>query len=184
MEKFSSDCSSWTYCQVSQWLRLGFGLVIGFTGYLKVVTTNNYTLLLIYTIYNHSTLIFSVYLHWFSQIYNTGSIKVPINHTLPISLCYSTHKVFKSHVKSSQAELLYSSVVLVPIRTELTAHGSRYIATERTWTYSKHISHDCYSASLLARRSDLQETQLPLLLRVRPCLQSSCLAKRSSNSLQ
>jgi hypothetical protein len=29
-------------------------------------------------------------------------------------LCYSTHKVFKSHVKSSQADFLYSSVLLKP----------------------------------------------------------------------
>jgi hypothetical protein len=31
---------------------------------------------------------------------------------LPISLCYSTHKIFKSHVKSLQADFLYSSVLL------------------------------------------------------------------------
>jgi hypothetical protein len=31
----------------------------------------------------------------------TGTIKVSLNHALPISLCYSTHKVFKSHIKSS-----------------------------------------------------------------------------------
>jgi hypothetical protein len=40
---------------------------------------------------------------------NTGTIYVSPNHTLPISLCYSTHKVFKSYVKSSQADFLYSS---------------------------------------------------------------------------
>jgi hypothetical protein len=43
-------------------------------------------------------------------MYNTGNKKkVSLNCTLPISLCYSTHKVFKSHVKSSQADFLYSS---------------------------------------------------------------------------
>jgi hypothetical protein len=35
---------------------------------------------------------------------------------------------------------MYSSVLLVQIRSELTAHGSRYTATERTQTYSKHIT--------------------------------------------
>jgi hypothetical protein len=34
---------------------------------------------------------------------------VSLNHTLPISLCYSTYKVFKSQVKSPQADFLYSS---------------------------------------------------------------------------
>jgi hypothetical protein len=34
---------------------------------------------------------------------------VSLNHTLLVSLHYSTHKVFKSHVKSSQAEFSYSS---------------------------------------------------------------------------
>jgi hypothetical protein len=52
---------------------------------------------------------------------------------------------------------LYSSVLLVPVRSELTAHASRYIAGERTWTHSKHISRDRYPVSPLARRSDLQK---------------------------
>jgi hypothetical protein len=30
------------YCHVSQWLKTGFGLVIGFTNHLQVVTTINY----------------------------------------------------------------------------------------------------------------------------------------------
>jgi hypothetical protein len=33
-----------------------------------------------------------------------------------------------------------SSVLLVPIRSELTDHGSRYMAEERTWTCSKYIT--------------------------------------------
>jgi hypothetical protein len=57
-------------------------------------------------------------------------MKVSLNRTLPISMYYCTHKVFKSHVTISQADLLYSSVLLVSIRSELTVHGSRYIATD------------------------------------------------------
>jgi hypothetical protein len=38
-----------------------------------------------------------------------------LNHTLLIPLHCSTHKVFTSHIKSSQADLLYSSVLLVPL---------------------------------------------------------------------
>jgi hypothetical protein len=77
-----------------------------------------------------------------------------------------------------------------------------YTAAEQTWTYGKHISRDRYPASLLARSLDLKKTrhvasghccvtsprtrktQLPLLLRVGPCLQGCCLATRLSNPLQ
>jgi hypothetical protein len=83
-----------------------------------------------------------------------------------------------------RTDFLYSSVLLVPVRSELTAHGSRYIAAKRTQTYSKHISRDRYPPSLLARRSDLQRTQLHLLLRIGPCLQSCCLATPRSNPLK
>jgi hypothetical protein len=49
-------------------------------------------------------------------MYNTGTIEVSLNHTLPIPLHYSTQSL-KSHVKSSQADLLYSSVLLLPIHS-------------------------------------------------------------------
>jgi hypothetical protein len=49
------------YCHVFWRLRCRFGLVIGFINNLQVVTTIT-KLLLIYTIYNHSSLISSVYL--------------------------------------------------------------------------------------------------------------------------
>jgi hypothetical protein len=44
----------------------------------------------------------------------TGTIKVSLSHTFPISQYYSIHKVFKSHVKPSQADFLYSPVLLKP----------------------------------------------------------------------
>jgi hypothetical protein len=46
------------------------------------------------------------------------------------------------------------------------------------------MSQDRYPASLLARRSDLQKTQLPLLFRVEPYLHSCCLATCWLNPLQ
>jgi hypothetical protein len=43
-------------------------------------------------------------IRFLARIYNTGTIKVALNHTLPISLYYSTLEVFKSHVNSSQVD--------------------------------------------------------------------------------
>jgi hypothetical protein len=100
------------YCHMSWWLKMGVGLVIGFINHLRIVTTINYYTIADFHPTIHSNLIFSVYLRYFSRIYNTETIKVSLNHTLPISLCYSTYKVFKSHVKSSQTDFLYSSVLL------------------------------------------------------------------------
>jgi hypothetical protein len=100
------------YYLVSQCLRTGFGLVIEFIDHLQVVTKINYTTVTDFHTTVHSTLASSFYLYYPSRIYNIGTIKVSLNHTLPISLYYSIHKVFKSHVKSSQADFLYSSVLL------------------------------------------------------------------------
>jgi hypothetical protein len=111
-------------------------LVIGFINHLDVVTTNNYNTVTDFRTTKHSTLLSSVCLPYSSRIYNTGTIKVSLHHTLPISLHCSIPEVFKSHGKSSQPDFLYSSAFLVPIRSELSAHRSRYIAAERTWTYS------------------------------------------------
>jgi hypothetical protein len=55
-------------------------IVIGFIGYLQVVTTDNY-----------------------------NTIAVPHNLQSLHTNLLSTHKVFKSHVKSSQADFLHSS---------------------------------------------------------------------------
>jgi hypothetical protein len=85
----------------------------GFIGSSPDVTTNKYNTVTEFHTTIHSTLIFSVYFHKSSlsvswqRIYNTGNIKVSLNHTLPISLYYSTHKVFKSHIKSSQVDFYF-----------------------------------------------------------------------------
>jgi hypothetical protein len=44
-------------------IKMGFGLVILFTGYLQVVTTNNYNTVTDFHTTKHSTIISSVYLH-------------------------------------------------------------------------------------------------------------------------
>jgi regulation of enolase protein 1 (concanavalin A-like superfamily) len=51
------------YCNVSQWLKMGFELVNGFIGYLQVVTTNNYNTFADFHTTKHSTLISKVNLH-------------------------------------------------------------------------------------------------------------------------
>jgi hypothetical protein len=66
----------------------------------------------------HSLLLFctslSVFLDQSSRGDNMGTITVALNDTLQI---LHINKIFKSHFKSSQADLLYSSVVLVPIHS-------------------------------------------------------------------
>jgi hypothetical protein len=91
---------------------------------LITVNTGSTALLLIYTMYSYFTLIFSVYFHSSSlsaswqRIYNTGTIKVSLNYTLPIPLHYSTHKIFKSHFKSSLVDELFVAVSYRELRTE------------------------------------------------------------------
>jgi hypothetical protein len=124
-------------------------------------------------------------------MYNTGTIKVSLNHTLPISLHYSTHKAYKSHVKSSQADFLYSSVllqltaILRPLNPRLRNSPHLYRRVTHTdlqkthhviaiqpvhlrsgWTYTKHISRGRYLL-LCDVTADTKKTQLPLLLRAR-----------------
>jgi hypothetical protein len=135
------------------YLRRGFGLVIWFIGYLQIVTTI-ITLLLIYIMYSHSILISSVDLHKSSRVYNTGTIIVSLNHTFKI---LNINKIFKSHVKSSEADLLYSSVLLVPIRSVRVLPSLlplfpasleilfTHIAEERTLTNSKQCFYRFYS---------------------------------------
>jgi hypothetical protein len=51
------------YCHVYQRLKMGFGLVIGFIGYLQVVATNNCNTVTDFHTTEHSTLLSLVYLH-------------------------------------------------------------------------------------------------------------------------
>jgi hypothetical protein len=63
---------------------MGFGLVIGLIDHLQIVTAINYNTVTDFHTTVFSTLIFSVYLHWSSWIYNTGAITVSLNYTLKI----------------------------------------------------------------------------------------------------
>jgi hypothetical protein len=72
---------------------MGFGLVIVFIDHLQVVTTVNCNTVHDFHVTKHSTLISSVYLHYSSRIYNTGTIKVSLNDILPISMYYGTCNV-------------------------------------------------------------------------------------------
>jgi hypothetical protein len=109
-------------------------------------------------------------------------LNVSLNHTLPISLYYSTHKVFKSrysqyhcttvYIKSSNhtlSLLLYSSsLLLVCLLLPLTIHSSSLLLQIQNSAHlcrcsmdlhhRKHLSRDCYPASPLACWLDLQKT--------------------------
>jgi hypothetical protein len=124
--------------------------------------------LLIYTINNPYTLIFSVYFHLSSQIYDTGSINVSLNHTLPIPLYYCIHKVFKSHVKSSQADFLFSSSTtnfpwLSPTENWLVPEPNEFCHLYGRGTdthHRKHVSRDHHSP-LRDVTVDMENTAFP-----------------------
>jgi hypothetical protein len=63
---------------------------------------------------------------------NTETITVSLDQTRPISLHYSARKAFKSHIKSTQADLLHSSVFLVPI------HSASLWLTLLHWIHFSH----------------------------------------------
>jgi hypothetical protein len=84
---------------------MGFRLVIEYINNLQFVTTINfYTIAALHHFQSLHNNLF-IFLSQSSRIYNTGTIKVSLNYTFPIPVCYSTHTVFKSHVKFSQADM-------------------------------------------------------------------------------
>jgi hypothetical protein len=113
-----------------------------------------------------------------------------LNHTLSISLFYSTHKVSKSHFKSSQDDFLSPSSAtnfqclsstknwLVPQQKEF-----RYLYSRGSDTHNrKQTSRDHHSPLRTSPRT--RKTQPLLMLLVRKCLRSCCLKTHSSNPLQ
>jgi hypothetical protein len=118
------------------WLWRGFGLVIGYINNLRVVTTINYYIIAaLHSVQLLNTILFSLSVLLLT-VYNTGTISVSLNHTLQI---LHINKVFNSHAKSSQANLLYSSVLLGPICSLLACFFAcfwRYysLVTALNWT--------------------------------------------------
>jgi hypothetical protein len=68
------------YCRVSQWPRRGFGLVIGFIGYLEVVTTNNYNTI--------------------AELHNLQSLHTNLLRLSALVFMYLWHRIYKSLTKS------------------------------------------------------------------------------------
>jgi hypothetical protein len=105
---------------------------------------------------------------------------------------YSTHKFFKSHAKSSQVDLLHSSVLLVPV------HSVRVLppllsSLEILLTYTSEertciAGNTCHVITTYSCVTSprTRKTQLPLLLRnlATDCLPRVCLRGNSfTNSL-
>jgi hypothetical protein len=65
---------------------------------------------------------------------------------LPAQFCYVI--IYERNLESQVLSWMSKSKLILSLS---------YIAAERTWNYSEHISRDRYPASLLARRSDLQK---------------------------
>jgi hypothetical protein len=126
-----------------------FELITGFINNLLVVTTNNYySITNLHNLQSLHTNLFSLFpldftIRFLAAIYNSGTIKVSVNYTLPISMYYSTcnviHYVFyfffrarccylgTSELKSSQFPFPHSSIS--------SRHGPR---TENTDPLSLH----------------------------------------------
>jgi hypothetical protein len=112
------------------WPRHGCGLVIRFINNLQVVTTNNYyTLADLHNLRSLHTNLFSLSPLVFMD---KG---LPKSHT-PNTTALQHTEVFKSHVKSSQANLLYSSVLLVPIHSVHVLPPLLFFVTALKWTLS------------------------------------------------
>jgi hypothetical protein len=82
---------------------------------------------------------------------NTETSKVSLDHTFPLSLQYSTDRAFKSHVKSSHADLFHSSMLLVPVRSaslrlNFLRQSQSHIATD-----DQSVSKSWYRAPSRAR---------------------------------
>lgn len=90
---------------------MGFVLVIEFINHSQVAATNNHNSVADFHFTNHPTLIFSAHFHQSSlsiscqRIYNTGTIKVSLNYAVPMSLYYSTCKVFLPQSNSFDCQI-------------------------------------------------------------------------------
>jgi hypothetical protein len=115
---------------------------------------------------------------------NTETITISLGYTLKV---LPINKIFKPHIKFSQADLLYSSVLLVPIcsvrmlppllslyQLRNSAHcycvTSQHMRKLMDTRESRHVMATyccCVTSPLLRQLPDTRKTQLALLLRVR-----------------
>jgi hypothetical protein len=123
------------------------------------------------------TIPLSVYFHWsplfvsWQRIYKLGTVNVSINHTFPILMYYCTHKVLQSHVRSSQADFLYSSVLIqltailrpVIFPSESSGIVITYLRDgHRPTVNTYHVTptHYCCDATIHAQLTDTQGTHV------------------------
>jgi hypothetical protein len=142
---------------VSQWLRSEFGLLIGFVNNLQVVTTNNYnTIADLQNLQSLHTNLFSLSALVLTDLQHRN-YKSLTKSTLPTLLCYSTNKVFKSHVESSQADFLYSFSItnfpwLSPTENRLVSEPKEFCHLYSRGTDMHHRKHIKWPPSTAAWR--------------------------------
>jgi hypothetical protein len=113
------------YCNVFLLLKTPFGLLTGLFNNLQVVTTiNYYNVSSLHTLQTLLTIIYSLCPQWSSRINHAGVTQASVNYTLPISLYYSTHKVLKTHNKSSFSA--FSVIAHYHIKSSYPAFGSSF----------------------------------------------------------
>jgi hypothetical protein len=173
---------------VSEWLKTGFGLVIGFIGHLQVVTTNNIT----------------------ADIHNLQSLHTNILSLSALVLTDLWHRNYNSltelhsqyhcttiHIKSSNHTLnlhILTSCFLPQLRT---SRGYLLPTTDYSLNRKNYVKYTAEELKLITGNTchlttthrcvtspRTRKAQPPLLLRVGPCLQGCYLATRWSNPLQ